>query len=153
MDKNKIYLYCDGGCRGNQFDENKGGWGYILLYDNGKLNKKEDFGSQINTTNNIMELSSCINGLKSIQNKDIPVEIVMDSQYVITGMNEWIKGWIKNNWKTAKKQPVANQDLWQELYGLSQQFGNIIFSKCKGHSDDEYNNYADILANKGMDLI
>lgn len=80
-----IYLYCDGGCRGNQNQTNVGGWGVLLQY---KGTEKELFCGTKNTTNNRMELTSAIEGLKAIKNKSIPVEVVMDSQYVIKGISQ-----------------------------------------------------------------
>lgn len=144
---NKIIAYCDGGCRGNQFEHNIGGWGVSLRY-NGNI--KDFYGATKNTTNNIMELTSCIEALKSIKNKSIPIEVIMDSQYVITGINEWVDGWIKKGWRTSQKKPVENKQLWIELLELKQQFKDITFSKCKGHSDNEGNNRADDLANIAM---
>jgi ribonuclease HI len=146
----KIYIYADGGCRGNQFDTNIGGYGVYITY-NGQT--KELKGATRNTTNNIMELTSAIEGLKAIKKRDIPVEVVMDSQYVVQGINEWIHGWIKKGWRTASKKPVENKELWKELYELKNQFNDIVFTKCKGHADNEGNNKADELANEAMGEI
>lgn len=146
----KIILYADGGCRGNQFDTNIGGWGAVLIC---KDNIKELKGNTRNTTNNIMELTSCIEGLKAIKNKDIPVEVVMDSQYVIKGITEWVCGWIKKGWRNSQKKPVENKELWQELLKIKSEFKDIAFTKCKGHSDNEGNNRADELANEAMSEI
>lgn len=146
----KIIIYCDGGCRGNQFEHNIGGWGVLMTYKN---NTKELHGGTKDTTNNIMELTSCVEGLKSIKNKDIPIEVVMDSQYVIKGINDWVSGWIKKGWKTSQKKPVENKELWQQLVELKNQFKDIKFIKCKGHSDNEGNNRADELANIAMDEL
>lgn len=144
----KILVYCDGGCRGNQFENNVGGWAVVLKY---KDNIKEFYGSTKNTTNNIMELTSCIEALKAIKNKDIPVEVVMDSQYVIKGINEWVDKWMKKGWRTSQKKPVENKELWIELLNLKNQFKDIKFIQCRGHADNEGNNRADELVNKAMD--
>lgn len=146
----KIYIYADGGCRGNQFETNIGGWGVVLKY---KDKIKEFYGNAKDTTNNIMELTSCIEALKAIKNRDIPVELTMDSQYVIKGINEWIEGWIKKGWRNSKKQPVENKELWQELYNLKNQFKDIKFIQCVGHADNDGNNRADELANIAMGKI
>ena len=53
--------------------------------------------------------------------------------------------WIKNNWRTASKDPVKNKELWQELIALTEKH-KVIFIKVKGHSDNEYNNRCDELA-------
>ena len=150
MEEKKIYLYCDGGCRGNQEITNVGGWGVLLEYNG---SKKELYGGARNTSNNKMELTSAIEGLKAIKNKTLPVVVVMDSQYVVKGINEWINGWIKNNWRTAKKTPVENKELWQTLLDLKNQFSDIKFQQVPGHSGHPGNERADFLANKAMDEI
>ncbi len=146
----KIHIFCDGGCRGNQFKYNIGGWGVVLKY---KDFTKELSGNTKNTTNNIMELTSCIEALKKIKRKDIPVIVTMDSQYVVKGINEWINGWIQKGWCNSKKKPVENKELWQTLLELKNSFTDISFVHCKGHANNEGNNRADKLANIAMDRI
>lgn len=146
----KIYIYADGGCRGNQFKENIGGYGVLLQY---KTNAKELKGATRNTTNNIMELTACIEGMKAITDKSIPTEVVMDSNYVITGINSWIYGWLKKEWRNSQGNLVENKELWQQLYALKNEFKDITFIKCKGHSNNEGNNRADKLANEAMDTL
>lgn len=144
----KITVYCDGGCRGNQRRNNVGGWGYRLEY---KGISKEEFGGTRNTTNNKMEIQACIEALNAITDRTIHTEVVTDSNYLVQGMNKWIKGWKKNGWMTSKGTPVKNKELWVELNGISEEFLNITFTHCYGHADNEGNIRADFLANKGMD--
>lgn len=144
----KVLIFADGGCRGNQFESNIGGWGVLLSY-RGKT--KELYGATQDTTNNIMELTSCIEGLKAIKDHSKPVQVVMDSQYVIMGVNNWSYGWARNGWMNSQKKPVENKALWIELLDLKKQFKEIEFIKCKGHSVNEGNNRADALVNKAMD--
>ncbi len=132
-----IYLYCDGACSGNQNAENIGGWGAVLSY--GK-HKKELSGGAINTTNNIMELTAMIEGLRAIKDKSLPVAVFSDSAYIINCFQQkWYVKWQQNGWKTSKKTPVENTKLWQELIALSQEQAKIYFFKVKGHlsPDDE----------------
>lgn len=145
----KFEIYCDGGCRGNQSDNNKGSWGAYLRYDE---HEKDLYGGVKNTTNNKMELTACIKALEEIHgNKTVPVEIYCDSAYVVNGMNDWTKGWIKNGWINSKKKPVENQDLWKRLLSLANSHVDIKFIKVKGHANNEGNNRADALCNKAMD--
>lgn len=144
----KIQLYCDGGCRGNGKKQNIGGWGAYLIYG---TYTKELYGGTVGTTNNIMELTACIEGLKALKRYDIPVEVLVDSAYVQNGITSWIYNWIRKDWVTSKKEPVENKELWQKLYKEKSKFNDIKFIKVKGHSDNEGNNRADALANKGMD--
>lgn len=145
-----IKLYTDGGCRGNQSDNNIGGWGAYMVY--GDVSK-EIKGGEINTTNNIMELKGCIEGLKAIKNKTLPVEVYLDSAYVLNGITNRIEGWKKKGWRTANKKPVLNKELWIELDSERNKFNNIEFIKVKGHAGNEGNEIADRLCNEAMDEI
>lgn len=147
---NIIYIYCDGGCRGNQSKNNIGGWGVHITY---KGLISDLYGRAKNTTNQKMELIACINGLKKIKRRDIPVAVVTDSQYVVKGITEWILKWQRNNWHNSKGEPVANKELWQELSYLKGLFDNISFNHCKGHANTEGNIKADRLANQAMDEV
>jgi ribonuclease HI len=146
----KIIIYCDGGCRGNQNTENVGGWGAVLKY---KDKVKEIYGGQLNTTNNIMELTAAIKSLESLKSFHIPVEVYVDSAYVVNGMNEWIKGWITKGWRKSNKKPVENKELWIKLKEVSDKQPDIKFLKVAGHSGVELNELADQLANKAMDEL
>lgn len=119
-----------------------GGWGTILIY---KDIKKEICGYSPDTTNNIMEITAVIEGLKMLK-YSCEVEIYSDSSYVVNAFNNhWIEGWIKKNWINSNKEPVKNKELWEDLYNLTKQH-EVKFIKVKGHSDNEYNNRCDELA-------
>ncbi|HID0768050.1 TPA: ribonuclease HI [Clostridium botulinum] len=153
--KNTIIIYCDGGCRGNQKKNNIGGWGAILT-QNGTDNNKEIYGNKINTTNNQMELTACIKSLEAIKEESrhiCNIEIHSDSAYLVNGMNSWINGWIKKNWRNSQKKPVENKELWQQILELTKQFKDVTFNKCKGHDGVELNERADELANIAMDEL
>ncbi|MEG1148093.1 MAG: ribonuclease H, partial [Niameybacter sp.] len=120
----KIIIYCDGGCRGNGKNNNVGGWGVYLTY---KGKTKELYGSAKGTTNNIMELTACIEGLRALKKYDVPIEVMVDSAYVLNGITSWIYNWMKKGWVTSKKEPVENKALWQELYEEKQKFQEIKF--------------------------
>lgn len=135
----KVVIYTDGACSGNP---GPGGWGAILMY---KGAKKEISGGNKQTTNNIMELTAVIEGLKMLK-FPCEVDLYSDSAYVVNAFEQkWIFGWLKKNWKTASGDPVKNKELWQELYDLTK-VHTVNFIKVKGHSDNEYNNRCDELA-------
>ena len=139
----EVIIYTDGACSGNP---GPGGWGSILMY---KDNKKEISGGKDNTTNNIMELTAVIEGLKLLK-FPCKVKLYSDSAYVVNAFNQkWIYGWLKNGWKNASKEPVKNKELWQELYDLTK-IHEVEFIKVKGHSDNEYNNRCDELARNAI---
>ncbi|MES2677580.1 MAG: ribonuclease HI [Pseudomonadota bacterium] len=133
-----IEIYTDGACSGNP---GKGGWGAVLLY---REHKKEISGFQPETTNNQMELMAVIEALKIVK-KSLQIIIHTDSKYVQDGITKWILNWKKNGWKTAKKQPVKNDQLWKELDSLVAEH-QIIWKWVKGHSGNKYNDIADQLA-------
>ena len=135
----KVVIYTDGACSGNP---GPGGWGAILMY---KEVKKEISGGNKQTTNNIMELTAVIEGLKMLK-FPCEVDLYSDSAYVVNAFEQkWIDNWLKKNWKTASGDEVKNKELWQELYALTQT-RKVKFIKVKGHSDNEYNNRCDELA-------
>ena len=133
-----VQLITDGACLGNP---GPGGWACILRYNH---HKRELVGSEPHTTNNRMELTAVIEGLKTLR-EECQVEVVTDSAYVKDGITKWIHGWKRNGWRTSAKKPVLNQDLWEEL---DQQVGRhkIHWTWTKGHADHEDNNRADELA-------
>ncbi len=123
-----------------------GGWGTILIY---KDTKKELNGRLSNTTNNVMEMTAVIEGLKALK-KPCNVKIYSDSAYVVNAfLQGWIYNWQKNNWKTTNKEPVKNKELWEELYTLTK-IHKVEFIKVKGHSDNELNNRCDELARNAI---
>ena len=112
-------------------------------------NKKEISGGKDNTTNNVMELTAVIEGLKLLK-FPCKVKLYSDSAYVVNAFNQkWIYGWLKNGWKNASKEPVKNKELWQELYELTK-IHEVEFIKVKGHADNEYNNRCDELARNAI---
>lgn len=142
----EVIIYTDGACSGNP---GPGGWGTILMYKN---IKKEIFGSKKDTTNNVMELTAVIEGLKKLK-KPCNVKIYSDSAYVVNAFNKkWIYGWIKNNWINSNKEKVKNRELWEELYNLTKEH-NVEFIKVKGHSDNENNNKCDELARNAIKML
>lgn len=147
----KIIIYTDGACAGNQNKENKGGYGAVMIYQE---HQKEIWGGEINTTNNRMELKGCIEALKTLKKKDIPVEIYSDSAYICNCINQkWYVKWRQNGWKNSSKKPVENKELWEELLLHVESLKSISFIKVKGHSGVELNELADQLANRGIESL
>ncbi len=135
----RVQLYTDGACSGNP---GKGGWGAILLYEG---LEKELSGFEAYTTNNRMELTAAVEGLKALK-FPCSVELYSDSSYLVNAFkNDWISGWKTNGWKTSGKDEVRNRDLWEQLDALCG-IHQITWIKVKGHSDNEYNNRCDKLA-------
>ncbi len=136
----QVKLITDGACLGNP---GPGGWAYILRF--GK-HKREVSGSVEETTNNRMELTAALEGLRALK-EPCKVEVVTDSEYVKNGITTWIHGWKRNGWKTAAKKPVVNQDLWTQL-DTAANGHDIRWTWTKGHSDHDDNNRCDELATR-----
>ena len=136
-----ISIYTDGACSGNP---GIGGWGVVIINNSNEnifLN-----GGEKNTTNNRMELKAAINAIIYFKKKEY-LEIFTDSKYLKDGIESWIKKWKLNGWKTASKSPVKNKDLWIELELLIKKH-DIKWNWVKGHSNNKYNEKADLLARK-----
>ncbi len=139
-------MYTDGACKGNP---GPGGWGVLLTWGG---TEKELFGGELATTNNRMEMMAVIEGLSALK-QPCSITLYIDSQYVLKGMTEWLKGWKSRGWLTASKEPVKNVDLWQRLDGLVNTAGHKIeWRWVKGHAGHPGNERADALANRGVDL-
>jgi ribonuclease HI len=143
MTEDIVELYTDGACSGNP---GPGGWGVILRMGG---HEKEMFGGEPQTTNNRMEMMAVIEGLKAL-NRPVKASIYTDSQYVMKGMNEWIKGWKARGWKTAAKEPVKNVDLWQALDNECARH-QLKWHWVKGHAGHVENERADALARRGVE--
>ncbi len=133
-----VQLITDGACLGNP---GPGGWAAILRHGE---TKREMHGHAPHTTNNRMELTAAIEGLRALKTT-CEVEVVTDSEYVKNGITTWIHGWKRNGWKTASTKPVVNQDLWEELDALASNH-KIRWTWTKGHASHADNNRCDELA-------
>ena len=136
----KVQIITDGACLGNP---GPGGWAAILRHNN---HQREIYGSAPRTTNNRMELTAAIEGLKALK-EPCHVEVVTDSEYLKNGITTWIHDWKRRKWMTAARKPVINQDLWQELEAAATRHRtNWVWTK--GHASHADNNRADELATR-----
>lgn len=134
-----VTLYTDGACSGNP---GPGGWAAILMF--GQF-KKELSGGERDTTNNRMELTGVIEGLKALKEPCI-VELYSDSKYVIDALEKgWAVGWRKRGWVKSDKKPALNPDLWEQLLALVD-VHQLTYHWVKGHAENAYNNRCDELA-------
>jgi ribonuclease HI len=133
-----VTLITDGACLGNP---GPGGWACVLRYNN---HHKELCGSEPRTTNNRMELTAVIQGLRALR-QPCRVIVVTDSQYVKNGITLWIHGWKRKGWMTASKTAVLNKELWISLEEEVARH-QVSWEWVKGHADHEDNNRADELA-------
>jgi ribonuclease HI len=133
-----VKIITDGSCLGNP---GRGGWACILRYNE---HTTEIYGCAPQTTNNRMELTAAIEGLKALK-EPCEVEVITDSEYLKNGITTWLANWKRNNWMTSLKKPVVNQDLWEELDELAAGH-QATWSWTKGHASHADNNRCDELA-------
>lgn len=138
-EKPKVEMFTDGACSGNP---GPGGWGTILR-TRGK--EKELSGGSAETTNNKMELTAVIQGLKALK---VPCEVTLytDSKYVADGITKgWAASWKRNGWRKKDGKPALNPDLWDELLTVLERHKvDIIW--VKGHAGHPENERCDALA-------
>jgi ribonuclease HI len=134
----QVEMFTDGACSGNP---GPGGWGCILRY---RGREKELSGGAEETTNNRMEITAVIMGLRQLK-ESCCVQICTDSKYVVEGVTKWLAGWQANGWRRSDKKPVLNIDLWQELALLLAQH-EVHWVWVKGHAGHPENERADALA-------
>ncbi len=134
----KVQIFTDGSSLGNP---GAGGWCAIIRY-----NKHEKIlkGGKKNTTNNEMELTAVVEGLKALK-EPCEVDLYLDSKYVANGISEWIHNWVKKNWKTSNNKPVANKELWMEIYKLIKKH-KVNPKWVKGHAGHTENELCDKIA-------
>jgi ribonuclease HI len=139
----QVTLISDGACVGNP---GPGGWAYILR--DGEHSVESAGGTSDTTTNNRMELTATIKGLKALE-EPCKVLLISDSQYLLNGISSWRFAWRRNGWmrkpKKGQERPVLNADLWQELDALADKH-TIRGQWVKGHSGHPDNERCDELA-------
>ncbi len=140
-DSQEVTIYTDGACDPNP---GPGGWAAILIYHD---REKSLTGSDSQTTNNRMELTAAIEALKALKHPS-QIEFFTDSQYLRSGITEWIPNWRARNWR-RKGGKLANVDLWQAL-DKNIQTHQINWHWVRGHSGDRYNQRVDYLARKSI---
>ncbi len=135
----QVYIFTDGACSGNP---GPGGWGTVLRFGE---HEKELSGGEASTTNNRMELTAVIEGLKALKEPCL-VTLTTDSKYVCDSITKgWVYGWQKRGWVKSDKKPALNVDLWEQLLPLLEKH-KVTFVWVKGHAGHPENERCDRLA-------
>lgn len=140
-----VVMYTDGACRNNP---GPGGWGVWLSCDG---HEKTLQGAEKETTNNRMELTAAIMGLRALKESCI-VNLHTDSQYVQKGIKEWVHNWQRRQWRTAAGDAVKNKDLWQSLLEEAARH-QMHWHWVKAHAGNVHNERADALAREAIDTL
>lgn len=135
----EVQLYCDGACLGNP---GPGGWGAILRYG---THERELSGGAAETTNNRMELTALLEGLRAVK-EPCSITVTTDSSYVANGLSKgWAKAWQRNGWRKADKKPALNADLWEPLLEQDARH-KLTICWVRGHNGHPENERCDRLA-------
>ena len=138
-----VRIYTDGACSGNP---GPGGWGAIVIGEGREVELSGGFPS---TTNQRMELTGPIEGLRSLPGRRV-VGIYSDSAYVVNCFRDkWYTRWRQNGWRNSQKKPVENRDLWEALLAEVERH-DVTWHKVAGHSGHELNDRADALARSAI---
>lgn len=141
-----VTIYSDGGASPNP---GPGGWGVLLIAANGAT--KELSGADPDTTNNRMELTAALEALRALK-QPCQVEFHTDSEYLRTGITEWLLVWVKKGWQRRGDRPVQNEDLWRALSAETQRHA-INWHWVKGHAGNEFNERVDRLATAAREAL
>lgn len=134
----QVMIHSDGSCIGNP---GPGGWAAILQCGDVV---KELSGGDKDTTNNRMEMTAVIEGLKALK-EACAVTVVSDSKYIVDNIRG-VSIWKKRGWKLASSgKPVKNRDLWESLDNLCS-IHTVTFQWVRGHTGNPGNERADVLA-------
>lgn len=129
------FAYTDGACSGNP---GPGGWAWAV--EDGPYSS----GAERQTTNQRMEITAAHEAVKALPGR---LEVVSDSTYVVNCFRDrWHEGWLRRGWKSSKREPVANRDLWEPFIDLVLERGDVTFRWVKGHGGDPMNDLVDRLA-------
>ncbi len=143
--KAHVEIYSDGACRGNP---GPGGWGTLLRMNQ---HERELRGSERLTTNNRMEMTAALEGLKALT-RSCRVDVYTDSRYLCDGMSSWMSGWKRKGWLKVDSTQIKNVDLWLELDRLSQKH-EVLWHWVRGHAGHVDNERVDRLANRAIDEL
>jgi len=137
-----LIVYTDGSCLGNP---GPGGWAWAIPHG------AYGAGPDEHTTNQRMEVNAVIQALDFLFSKEeLPksITVISDSTYVIKCFQDkWHAGWLRRGWKNSQGQPVANRDLWEQLFALAlEPKVPIAWKWVKGHAGDFWNDVVDQLA-------
>lgn len=140
----QYHLYTDGACQPNP---GFGGWAFIAFSETHSKKRHIRSGYQKDTTNNRMELTAVLEGLKYIKTIDDRSKVFLysDSKYLLNGLEAWMHNWVQNDWRKKNNHTISNDDIWRQLYSISQEM-TISYKHIKGHSGHPENEECDQLA-------
>ncbi len=140
-----VEIYTDGACSGNP---GPGGWAAILRHQG---REKELAGGERQTTNNRMELTAALEGLRALK-EPCEVALTTDSQYLRLGITEWVPQWQERGWRRRDGKPVKNEDLWRDIAAAAEPH-RIEWLWVAGHAGHVENERCDQLAREWVERM
>src|SRR3984885_5758347 len=119
--------------------------GEVLVWTDGACQRNPGPGGWAHTTNNIMEMTAALEGLRALPSGSRAC-VVTDSRYLHDGMTSWMAGWKRKGWKTASGGPVRNKEIWVKLDAATSDHEQVRWHWIKGHIGHALNERADVLA-------
>ena len=136
----EVLVWTDGACQGNP---GPGSWAAVISWEDGVVEERS--GGLALTTNNIMEMTAALEGLRAVPPPS-RVCVVTDSRYLHDGMTSWLAGWKRRGWRTAAGDPVKNRELWLALEAAAAEHERVRWHWVRGHVGHPLNERADELA-------
>jgi len=136
----EVLVWTDGACQRNP---GPGGWAALLCWEDGIVEERS--GGLALTTNNIMEMTAALEGLRAVPT-GARVCVVTDSRYLHDGMTSWMAGWKRKGWKTASGDRVKNKEIWLQLDAATSDHERVRWHWVKAHIRHSLNERADTLA-------
>ncbi len=124
----EVLVWTDGACSVNP---GPGGWAASVVPADGAA-PVELSGGATHTTNNRMEYTAALEGLRSLPAGSRAC-IVTDSRLMLDSMTKWLAGWQRKGWQTAGGEPVQNQDLVRARETEIQRHSAVRWHWVKGH--------------------
>jgi ribonuclease HI len=143
-----VLVHADEACLGNGREPpTPGGAGGLVeaRAGSGRLERRDYFLAEPDTTNNRMALRSAIAALELLSAKGRRrVRFVSDSQYLVRGMSEWVRVWRARGWRRQGGE-IENLGLWRELVAAAE-LHDVTWTWVRGHAGHAKNEYANCLA-------
>jgi ribonuclease HI len=140
-----VRVWSDGSCAPNP---GPGGWAAIIERDG---RREEISGAAPRGTNNIMEMTAALEGLRRAP-PGAQVTVITDSEYVVKGMTQWLPGWKRKGWRTSTNGAVKNRELWEALDRLASE-RSVRWEWVAGHAGHPENERCDRLANAAREQL
>lgn len=129
-----VNIYLETSIRGPGAREAAGEWLVEFVTSSGIPVTRSGIVWRKKTTQNALTLELLRDAL-SILTKTCSIRVNTQCEHVLgTINNQWIPQWEKSGWVNAKGKPVANAELWQQVYGIIREHYHFVETCTGAHS-------------------